>query len=67
MLNCKQATRLMSDGQDRHLSFSERTALKLHVMMCKGCRNFGQQMHTLRGLARRYVKGNTPNPPDAND
>jgi hypothetical protein len=32
-------------------------SLKMHVMMCSGCRNFGRQMHTLRQVARAYAKG----------
>ena len=57
MLNCQEVTRLFSESQERSLSLKERMALKMHVMMCSGCRNFGQQMHTLRHVARAYVKG----------
>nr|WP_010130426.1 zf-HC2 domain-containing protein [Microbulbifer agarilyticus] len=62
MMDCKQATRLLSEQQDRNLSRREKFALKFHVFMCKACRNFGQQMGTLRDLARSYAKGegNTP-------
>lgn len=57
MLNCKKATRLLSESQDRTLAVPERMSLKMHVMMCSGCRNFGKQMHTLRQAARAYAKG----------
>lgn len=57
MMNCQQATRLLSDAQDRKLSITDRTALKFHVMMCAGCRNFGEQMHSLRYIMREYAKG----------
>ncbi|TAJ16747.1 MAG: zf-HC2 domain-containing protein, partial [Rugosibacter sp.] len=43
MVNCREATRLMSEQQERELVLRERLPLKLHVMMCTGCRNFGQQ------------------------
>jgi predicted anti-sigma-YlaC factor YlaD len=56
MMNCKEATRLLSDAQERTLSWKERAALKLHVMMCSGCRYFAVQMGTLRDIARRYAK-----------
>ncbi|MCR8921876.1 zf-HC2 domain-containing protein [Dasania sp. GY-MA-18] len=59
MMNCQQVTRLLSDAQERELSLKERTALKVHTMMCSGCRNFGQQMGTLREIARKYVNGTT--------
>ncbi|GAB2524958.1 zf-HC2 domain-containing protein [Microbulbifer agarilyticus] len=57
MMDCKQATRLLSEQQDRKLSRREKLALKFHVFMCKACRNFGQQMGSLRDLARSYAKG----------
>lgn len=58
MMNCQQATRLLSDAQERQLSLKERTALKIHTMMCAGCHNFGKQMGTLRELTHDYAKGN---------
>lgn len=57
MLNCRQVTRLLSESQERTLTLQERVSLKMHVMMCSGCRNFGRQMHTLRQVARAYSKG----------
>jgi len=40
MMNCKQATQLMSQAQDRSLNRRERLALKLHLFICKGCNNY---------------------------
>ncbi|MBI3285611.1 MAG: zf-HC2 domain-containing protein [Burkholderiales bacterium] len=57
MLNCQNATRLMSEVQERELGMKERMSLKVHVMMCSGCRNFGQQMQTLRQAMRAYASG----------
>jgi len=57
MLNCNDTTRLLSEGQDRELGAKERLSVKLHTMMCSGCRNFGHQMHTLRDLTRSYAQG----------
>jgi predicted anti-sigma-YlaC factor YlaD len=57
MMNCQQATRLLSDAQELELSLSDRASLKFHVMMCSGCRNFGKQMNDLRDISRSYVKG----------
>ncbi len=48
MMNCKQATQLMSQELDRQLRWHERLALKLHVMMCDGCTNFRKQMVFIR-------------------
>jgi len=48
MLSCREATRLLSDAQDRRLSVAERVQLRLHVLMCGGCRRFGLQLGRLR-------------------
>jgi hypothetical protein len=54
MMNCKRATRLMSQELDRPLTLRERTSLRMHVMMCDGCSNFRKQMAYLRDIARRW-------------
>lgn len=56
MLNCRQATRLMSESQERALTTGEKLALKLHTMMCKGCSNFEQQLPVIRRIARNYAE-----------
>ena len=57
MLNCRNATRLMSESQERPLSMTERMSLRLHLMMCTGCANFKDQMGTLRVMTRNFAKG----------
>jgi predicted anti-sigma-YlaC factor YlaD len=53
MLNCKQATALLSQRMERKLGPGERLSLKMHLVMCSGCRNFGRQMDFLRQALRR--------------
>ena len=60
MLNCRQATELMSQEQDRPLALSERIGLRLHVWICAGCRNYRRQMAVLRAACRRFGSGGTP-------
>lgn len=57
MMNCKQATRLISESQDRPLSLPERMTLKMHVMMCTGCKNFSLQIPFLSQAMKTYAKG----------
>jgi hypothetical protein len=57
MLNCKQTTQLLSEKQDRPLSFRERVALRLHLMMCSGCTNYDRQMEFIRKACRRIGGG----------
>jgi hypothetical protein len=48
MLSCKQTALLLSQGQDRDLAFGERLALRVHLVICKGCRNVDAQFRFLR-------------------
>ena len=52
MRSCKEVSRLVSEGLDRDLGFGERVALRVHFLMCKGCRNFEGQMTMLRKVLR---------------
>lgn len=68
MLNCKEATRVMSEAQDRQLTIGEKLQLEMHLAMCRGCRNFREQMDFLRLACRRFVQrqdggDDTPNQP----
>jgi hypothetical protein len=60
MLTCKEATELMSQEQDRPLTLSERTLLRLHVWICSGCTNYRRQMTVLREACKRFGRGGTP-------
>lgn len=52
-LNCKTASRMLSDGQDKLMSPSELARLRLHLVVCEACRNFDEQMQFLRRALRR--------------
>ncbi|MEX1216776.1 zf-HC2 domain-containing protein [Saccharospirillum sp.] len=58
MMNCEQATRLMSDSRERELSIRERAAIKMHNLMCSGCRNFNVQVEQVGQMARRFAREN---------
>jgi hypothetical protein len=47
-LSCKRATELLSQEQDRDLSFAEWSALKAHLLICSGCRAVSAQFKLLR-------------------
>ena len=47
-LNCRESSRLVSDSLDRKLRWSERWAVRLHVLICWSCRRFKQQLLLLR-------------------
>lgn len=68
LIKCKQATRLMSDAQDRPLSLGEKAGLRVHLLTCEPCRRFGGQMDVLRqGMRRLADLGAGPDSPDDPD
>ena len=48
IISCRETTRLVSQGLDRELAFGERVALRVHLAICKGCRNVDAQFRFLR-------------------
>lgn len=53
MLSCQEASRLASQALDRSLSFSERVGLRLHQLICTGCRRFTRQLLQIRQAYRQ--------------
>ena len=41
-LSCQEATRLISQREDRPLTLTESAALTLHLAICRGCRAVGE-------------------------
>ena len=54
-LTCKEASRLISLGLDRELTLSQRTALRLHLMLCNACTNVKAQFEFLRRALSTYA------------
>ena len=52
MLSCKEAIRLASEALDRPLPFRARIGLRMHLLMCAGCRSVSRQMKGLDSLIR---------------
>lgn len=52
MLTCENASRLISEGQERQLSLKERMNLRLHLFMCTSCRRFERQLARVREIMR---------------
>ena len=55
MLSCKQTAQLVSMSYDKRLSWRERLAVRLHLLVCDACRNFTRQMRFLREATRRFA------------
>ena len=48
MLSCKQASQFISASLDKPLILRERIVLRLHLIICKYCKRFSQQLQTMR-------------------
>lgn len=47
MLNCRQASRLLSESLDRPLPLRAKLALRMHLLMCGACTRFERQLRFL--------------------
>lgn len=55
MLDCKQTSQLISQSLDRKLTLRERFALLLHLILCKFCKRFSQQLQIIRVSMKSLV------------
>ncbi len=62
-LNCKETSRLLSQGQDARLGLTERIALRLHLRVCDACTHFSAQLQFLRQAMQSWP-GPEENPPE---
>ena len=54
IISCKDASRLVSRGQDARMSFWQRVTLRLHLSVCAACTRFERQILFLRAAMRKY-------------
>jgi hypothetical protein len=52
MLNCREATRLISQSMDVKLPFHRRLMLRVHLLYCVWCRRYAAQLQFLRQATR---------------
>ena len=51
---CREALRLQSEALDHPLPPARRSGLWLHLILCKWCRFYGQQIRWLRRAAQEH-------------
>ncbi|HSV16857.1 MAG TPA: zf-HC2 domain-containing protein [Casimicrobiaceae bacterium] len=54
MISCQEASRLLSQRQDRQLRFWERLRLRAHLGLCDICTRFAKQLDFMREALHRY-------------
>ena len=52
MMTCAEAARLMSNRLNHPLGIRARLALRLHLMLCVGCRRYARQLMFIREWLR---------------
>lgn len=65
-LNCREATQLVLQGEDRPLTWPERLGLRFHLLICKACPRFVAQVRFMQGAMgrwRQYAEGDDAAPP----
>ncbi len=54
IVSCKEATRLLSQREDRRLTRGEAVRLRIHLAVCTACSRFARQLRILRKAMRAY-------------
>lgn len=55
-IDCKEASRLLSQAMDQDLPLWDRARLRLHLMACDACANFSRQLELLRRAVARLLE-----------
>ena len=54
LVSCKEASRLLSQREERRLAPAERIKLALHLGVCDACTRFARQLALIREALARY-------------
>ena len=60
MMECNEATQLISESQERRLTVRERFWLKIHLWKCHVCKNFVKTVSFLGLQARKLGEDGSP-------
>ena len=51
---CKEIAKLLIAREDQSINLSDQAALRLHMLACKACPMFENQILTMRGAMNRW-------------
>jgi len=54
LVSCKEASRLLSQREERTLAPADRIKLRLHLAVCVACTRFARQLVVIRRAMARY-------------
>ena len=52
--SCKEVTALVLRAEDDRLSLRERAAVRFHMLICRACPKFAQQLDLMRRASARW-------------
>jgi len=61
MYSCHEASRMISDALERNLAPTEWMRLRMHLALCKMCRDYEQNIHVLESTLNRLGDQGTQN------
>jgi hypothetical protein len=64
MIRCRDASRLISESQERPLGLLERLRLRVHLILCRACARFQDQTRLLGTLCGHLDCDEESEPPD---
>ena len=53
-INCREATQIILQAEDRSMPLAERLLLRLHHRVCTNCRRFARQVQLMRQASARW-------------
>lgn len=53
-MKCREISALICKGLETHLVINERVAIRLHLLICSGCRNFEKQSRFMQKMSKAY-------------
>ena len=62
MLQCREVSRLIASEDIRHAGLARRLELRLHLAMCRQCRNYARQVGLMGSVARRLWGAESEDP-----
>jgi hypothetical protein len=60
IFNCKEVSHLVSESMDHKIGFSKKMGIRFHLMMCKHCARFENQLTIIRKLLKTGTTDATP-------
>ncbi len=62
MLSCKEVARIVASDLLDDLAWGRRLALRLHLLMCRHCRRYAQQLRAIAAAARGLWREESEDP-----